>query len=204
MKNFFAAVLAGSLMWAALAACHPTHSPTRSASLRPRETNLPISPHMWLLPWSVWLAGVVAVVWSIGRAGDDVNLWSYLSPVIFQATTVVMLAIGPWCLRMLAGEAEPLDAAGSAELAEGYRALRRFRAGGMFWLMFVGLAAISTAMALAKVWGFNGPALGLAGGVVGTVFGIAGGVFGTIAGIRRARLTEMLERLSTGKAEPIS
>jgi hypothetical protein len=181
---------------------HAQGVPTRSASLRPRGVDLSVSRLAWILTWGVWLVGVAVLGWSIQQPRDGVHITAYFTPASFHMITAVMLAIGPWILRSLAREAEPWDDAGSAELAEGYRALRQFRVRTMFYLMFVGFAVGSTALTCATAWGVSGAMLGIAGGVVGTTLGIAGGVFGTIAGIRRARHTEMLERLSTGHAKP--
>jgi hypothetical protein len=181
---------------------HVKGAPTRSASLRPRDLDLPISSIAWILTWGVWFLGAVVLVWTIQHPRDDVNIATHITPITFQITTAVMLAIGPRILRSLAREAEPLDDAGSPELAEGYRALRQFSVRGLFYLMFVGFTLGSTALTCATAWGVSGATLGIAGGVVGTTIGIAGGALGTMAGIRRARLTEMLQRLSTGPAKP--
>ncbi|MEZ6072437.1 MAG: hypothetical protein R3C10_19785 [Pirellulales bacterium] len=95
----------------------------------------------------------------------------------------------------------PLDTAASPELVEAYRDLRRFRVHMMFGLVHVGFALTSLAVAVAVACGVSGESIGIMGAIIGTLLGVAGGIFGTVAGVRRARITELLTRLSADPAK---
>jgi predicted permease len=85
----------------------------------------------------------------------------------------------PRVLRSMLREPEPMDAAGSRDLAELYAAQRRRRVLGMFWLNGVaGPLVIGGIFALVTWFPNSGAILGIIGGVGGTALGIAGAVFG--------------------------
>ena len=102
----------------------------------------------------------------------------------------------PRILRSMLLEPEPMDAAGSAELAELYARQRRRRVLGMFWLM--GVAAplfMSSLYALITWFPADGATLGIIGGVGGSLLGLVGAVFGMTMSAERMKIAEVRARL---------
>jgi hypothetical protein len=107
----------------------------------------------------------------------------------------------PQMLRAMRTEPEPMDAAGSRELADLYAAQRRRRVLGMFWINGVaGPLAIAGTFALAVWFPDLGGWWGVVGGVGGSVVGIGGGIFGVRMLAERARIAEVRTRLEQSRA----
>jgi hypothetical protein len=156
--------------------------PVRSASLTPRNTTSPISRGTWIMGWTLFGLCTGAIGWAITEG----------------APSVLLLSIAWWLGFSVYGsrasqvEAEPMDAAGSPELAEAWASLRSFKA----WCFFsIGLLAMLGFAAVAVVTVYAPQSAGMSGAVLGTAGGIAGGVFGTVASIRRARINALLQEL---------
>lgn len=165
--------------------------PLRSASLTPREQVIP--RWAWWPVGLIWLVALGLISWPGMNVTSGRTWWLLVGMHLMLGALFLILT--PWCLRRLPHEPEPMDPAGSAELVEGYRRLRHFRAWGLFGLSAVMLLIFSAFM-VTVAWGIAGPEMGIAGGVLGTVIGLGGAVFGTIAGMRRARLNQRCQELS--------
>ncbi len=102
----------------------------------------------------------------------------------------------PVVLRSMLREPEPMDAAGSAELAALYAWQRRRRILGMFWLN--GVAAplvLGGIFALATWFPDVGGFWGIVGGVGGTALGIIGAIYGFMMTAERAKIAQVRARL---------
>ena len=163
---------------------HPgSTEPVRSASLTRRDTCNPVSRGAWALGWTLFVLCVVVVAWSISNG----------------APGMLVLGLGWWLGMSVFGsrgsliEAEPMDAAGSAELAEAWAGLRRFKAWGFFALGLLGTIGFAVVSVLAVL----APRMaGMSGAVIGIGAGIAGGIFGTMGSVRRARVNALFQELS--------
>ena len=116
--------------------------------------------------------------------------------LVLSALALVELLVLPRILRSMLLEPEPMDAAGSAELAELYARQRRRRVLGMFWLM--GVAAplfMSSLYALITWFPADGATLGIIGGVGGSLLGLVGAVFGMTMSAERMKIAEVRARL---------
>jgi hypothetical protein len=159
-------------------------APARTASLTARHVDsgsmLPTTA--WVLGWTLYAACLGGTVWSV-MEGVHVSL-------------LLGLALWPgfvWGVRAARIEAEPRDAAGSAELEVAYAGLRRFRAWCFYWCGALGTFLMSmTAVAVA----LELPMADHLGGIGGGAIGLMGGVLGTMASLRRARINGLLHDLN--------
>jgi hypothetical protein len=102
----------------------------------------------------------------------------------------------PVVLRSMLREPEPMDAAGSAELAALYERQRRRRILGMFWLNGVVAPLVLGGIFALATWFPNvGGFWGIVGGVGGSALGIVGAVYGFMMTAERARIAEVRARL---------
>jgi predicted Zn-dependent peptidase len=173
---------------------YPAEAPVHTASLKPRRLEDLVPQGFWVIPWAVWIVGLACFFW--WRPAEDAAWFGWQLTLGFHGVTGLLLLFVPAVFRLgVRGEAEPLDAGGSADLLREYESLRRFRIRGLF-VMVVGMIAISTG--ICTLIGCKlvplGPWLGVVGGTVGSAFGIAFGAFGIMAGSRRVRLTDRLRR----------
>jgi hypothetical protein len=119
-----------------------------------------------------------------------------LSLVVFGSVFGFLLAILPRSLRRTLSEPEPMDAAGSAELAELYARQRRKRVLGLFWGLGTMAPLFMGSFTALQVWyPQDGSAWGLVGGVGGSALGIVGAVYGFMMTAERARIAEVRARL---------
>lgn len=166
---------------------HPgSPEPVRSASLVRRDSSCPISRGAWILGWTLFGLCSGAIAWSIAQG----------------APAMLVLGLGFWLGMGVVGsrssliEAEPMDAAGSPELAEAWASLRRFKS----WIFYVaGLLGTVCFAGVAVMTVYAPDVAGMSGAVIGTAGGIAGGVFGTMASVRRARINELLQKLGASE-----
>lgn len=157
--------------------------PVRTASLAARQDLDVISPRAWTLGWGAFGLTAVTTLWAIAEGAH----WA------------MVLGLGWWLGMAFFGaretrlEPEPLDAAGSPELAAAYAKNRAFRS----WIFFaLGLAG-SVAYAVIAVALLAWPnASGMIGSVIGTALGFAGATFGVVASLQRAKAQALLHELN--------
>jgi hypothetical protein len=119
----------------------------------------------------------------------------------FSALSLLELLVLPWIIRSILSEPEPMDAAGSQELAELYARQRRRRVLGMFWLMGVAMPLAIGGIFALIVWFPNlGGLWGLVGGLGGVLLGGIGAAFGFMMTAERAKIAEARARLDQSRA----
>jgi hypothetical protein len=174
----------------------------RTASLVPRGKDHPIRRGSWMFVATA-LLGLFAAIAARGLRpfGEDVSgqaertRW-LLSLMMFAPIVLGTFAIVPWSLRRANEEPEPLDAGGSEELRQMYRAQRLRKVRGMFWLLgFVLPAFLGGLMAASVWWPKRGTELGLVGGLGGAGIGLAGAAFGCWMAYQRVRIAEAKAKL---------
>jgi hypothetical protein len=161
--------------------------PVRSASLTPRDTTSPVPRGAWFAGWAVF--GLCA-----GATG-----WALLQgvPSMLILGLAFWLGMGVFGSQASLTEAEPMDTAGSPELAEAWGRLRSFKAWCFYGMGLIGTIGFA---AVAVITVFAPGVAGMSGAIFGTAGGIAGGVFGTMASVRRARVNALLQELGTREA----
>lgn len=170
----------------------------RTASLGNRQRENPVPAFVLLLLWLLWAADLAAVLARLLFPLDNSALVPWATALLGASVTVLTPWLTAWAIRKTMEEPEPMDDAGSAELAEAYAQHRAFRAWGFAvfgFVMILTFSAFNIVLAWVPLDVQTGPLLGIVGGIVGSLVGIAGGVFGTIASIRRAHITALLRRL---------
>ena len=189
----------------------------RTASLVNRERTSPVTRAMWAVPITLFVLILAAIAargllpFGVGPYPGDSAIdpeaarvayaeversrW-ILSLVVFGSVFGFVLAILPRSLRQPLSEPEPMDAAGSPELARLYAAQRRKRVLGLFWGTGVLLPACIGLSSVLQAWFPNaGSIWGLIGGIGGSILGICGAVFGTWMMVERAKISEVRARL---------
>jgi hypothetical protein len=115
-----------------------------------------------------------------------------VSLIVYGSVFGFLLAILPRGLRRTLSEPEPMDAAGSPELAELYAAQRRKRVLGLFWGIGVALPLLIGSFSVVQTWFPNdGSMWGLIASIGGSILGICGAIFGTWMTVERARIAEL-------------
>jgi hypothetical protein len=197
----------------------------RTASLVNRERTSPVTRAMWAVPIWLFVMTVASIAargllpFGVGPyPGDSAvdpeaarvayaeverSRW-ILSLVVFGSVFGVVLAILPRILRRTLSEPEPMDAAGSPELAQLYTAQRRKRVLGLFWGIGVLLPACIGCSASFQAWfPMAGSMWGLIGGIGGSILGVCGAIFGTWITVERARIAELRARLDAADASAV-
>jgi hypothetical protein len=198
----------------------------RTASLVNRERQSPVTRPMWALALLVSTLAVGAIAargmapfplaadavgassateaWRTEQLGVAQRQQWTLLLVVVAAIDLMMLAILPRGIRRTLAEPEPMDAAGSDELAAVYARQRRRRALGLFWLVGVTQPAALGAIFALVVWFPDAGSLwGLLGGVSGTLIGLCGAIFGTWMTVERARIAEVRARLRQSQPDVV-
>ena len=151
----------------------------RSASLRARHDVAEISPRTWALGWGTFGLSAVATAWAVAEG----------------AHPAMLLGLGWWLLMSFWGaratrmEPEPMDPAGSPELAASYATNRAFRSWIFFALGLSGTVGYACIAVTLLAWP---AAASMLGAVIGSSLGIAGGVFGIVASVHRAKAQALL------------
>ncbi len=194
----------------------------RTASLVNRERTSPVTRAMWAVPITLFvliLATIAArglLPFGVGPYPGDSTVdpeaarvayaeaersqW-LLSLIVFGSVFGFLLAILPRSLRRTLSEPEPMDAAGSPELARLYAAQRRKRVLGLFWGAGVLLPLCIGSFSVLQAWfPQNGSTWGLVGGIGGSILGICGAIFGTRMTVERAKISEVRARLDASGA----
>ncbi len=189
----------------------------RTAALVNRERTSPVTRAMWAVPITLFVLILAAIAargllpFGVGPyPGDSAvdpeaarvayadaerSRWM-LSLVVFGSVFGFLLAILPRSLRRTLSEPEPMDAAGSPELAQLYAAHRRKRVLGLFWGVGVVLLLCIGLFSVLQTWfPHDGSMWGLIGGIGGSIVGIGGAIFGTWMSVERARIAELRVRL---------
>lgn len=182
----------------------------RSASLVNRERLSPITGAMWWIPICVYLLflGIIAarglLSFTLVSHGSEQAIfvapqyfnWA-LTLVVYGGVVGMLLVFLPRIIRSTLIEAEPMDAAGSVELAELYDRQRRKRILGLFWGIGTLLPVLIGTCSAGQLWFPDFDSLwGLIGGIGGTLIGIAGAIFGTWMSVDRAKIAELRTRLN--------
>lgn len=185
---------------------HPAGVRTRSATLVNRERARLVPTWTWVVAALIGVGALAAIALRpLGqRFGFDFDqpartrmLLALAIELFVLATIFVPLGLA---LPMLHREPEPMDAAGSPEIAAEYAALRRFKARAFVWLFAICMNLIFGIWVTFFAW--SGPEsppgaiLGVAGGAAGAAIGIAGSVIGVLASVRRVRINGMLRELA--------
>jgi len=194
----------------------------RTASLVNRERTSPVTRAMWAVPITLFVLILAAIAARgllpfgvspypgdsavdpeaarVVYAESERSRW-ILSLVVFGSAFGFLLAILPRSLRRTLSEPEPMDAAGSPELAELYAAQRRKRVLGLFWGSGVVLPLCIGSFSVLQAWfPLNGSTWGLIGGIGGSILGICGAIFGTWMTVERAKIAEVRARLDASAA----
>ena len=194
----------------------------RTASLVNRERTSPVTRAMWAVPITLFVVILAAIAargllpFGVGPyPGDSAvdpeaarvayaeaerSRWIF-SLVVFGSVFGFLLASLPRSLRRTLSEPEPMDAAGSPELAELYAAQRRKRVLGLFWGSGVVLPLCIGVFSVLQTWfPHDGSTWGLIGGIGGSILGICGAIFGTWMTVERAKISELRARLDASDA----
>jgi hypothetical protein len=185
----------------------------RTASLVNRERESPVTRAMWAVAIVANVAGIAAIAarglmpfpMESSGAGDEAAAAAQrLQWQLFLGLSClgpIGLLWLPQILRSMRTEPEPMDSAGSRELADLYAVQRRRRVLGMFWINGVaGPLAIAGTFALAVWFPDLGGWWGVVGGVGGTTVGVGGAIFGVRMSAERARIAEIRARLDRSRS----
>lgn len=190
---------------------HGSGGPLRTASLVNRARQNPVKGWMWAVAVFAGLAGLIAIgargffPFPTDGAGDDAvggaeraRWFVFLAVALCGPSQLVWL---PGVLRTMLVAPEPMDAAGSQELADLYARQRRRRVLGMFWLMGVAMPLAIGGIFALIVWFPNlGGLWGLVGGLGGVLLGGIGAAFGFMMTAERAKIAEARARLDQSRA----
>jgi len=172
-------------------------TPVRTASLVNRSRRSPVQRAHWIGAGAVQLALLAALLLrGLQPFADDVDHSRWLVASLSYGFCLLVTQIAqPFAVRAALHEAEPLDAAGSPELAALYDAFRRTKILGLFWLTGVAVPVSLGGTLVLAAWvdWFSGAAV--VGALVGTTLGLAGAWFGVSMSIRRGRIAEVRSRL---------
>lgn len=196
----------------------------RTASLVNRERKNPVTGAMWAVPITLFVLLLAAIgtrglmpfgvgpypgdsavdpeAARLAQAEAERSSW-LLALLVFSSVYGFLLAILPRSLRRTLAEPEPMDASGSAELAELYDRQRRKRVLGLFWGTGVVLPLVVGSFSVLQVWSKGpGPSVewGLVGGIGGSLLGVGGAIFGTWMTVERARIAELRAKLDASGA----
>jgi hypothetical protein len=185
----------------------------RTASLVNRERESPVTGAMWAMAIVANIAGIAAIaarglmpfpMESLGAGDEAAGAAQRVQWLLFLGLSClgpIGLLWLPQMLRSMRTEPEPMDAAGSRELADLYAAQRRRRVLGVFWINGVaGSLAIAGTFALAVWFPDLGGWWGVVGGIGGSVVGIGGAIFGVRMSAERAKIAEVRARLEQSRA----
>jgi hypothetical protein len=183
---------------------HRSGQATRSASLVSRRHVRPIPRAAWVAAWAFWAVctAAIAVRWLTAQEAPAMGWWTVAMMV---AGSGICLPLAQWAVARTLVEPEPMDPAGSPDLAAAYDRHRTFRAWGFYGMFGVAMPAVFVLLGVLLAWlpreAMPGPAagatLGILGGVLGTALGLAGAAFGTLASVRRARIAALHRQLET-------
>ena len=170
--------------------------PERTASLRPRRRESPISPKWWLIAWSI--AGVGSAALMITAFIQNASSTTLVSTGMLAAFAIFSVWLAQRTLPIGLEEPEPLGVESDATLQVEYVRFRNQRTWLMFLLFAVGMPALLLGMGAAMLWAkdsaSSGGTVGIVGGVLGSIFGLIGAAVGIGADMKRKRLAEMLKR----------
>ncbi|MEO1994910.1 MAG: hypothetical protein ABGZ17_06505, partial [Planctomycetaceae bacterium] len=184
----------------------------RTASITNRARENPIRPAFWLIAIVIdtgLLAGIAAryllpfsdTLYS-GQGHLERTRWLVMLGA-YAVSVLSSLAIMPILIRRSHAEPEPLDAAGSPEMTELYRAHRVQKLRGMFWLVGVAIPGFMGVVLCSLTWWPNaGGLIGLVGAFGGSAGGIGGAMFGCRMAMQRLRIVEVKARLDETKIVP--
>ena len=215
------AIVAKNPYWGCAVGGGSASGGVRTASLVNRERTSPVTRAMWAVPITLFVLILAAIAarglfpFGVGPyPGDSAvnpeaarvayaeaerSRWM-LSLVVSGSAFGFLLAILPRGLRRTLSEPEPMDAAGSPELAELYAAQRRKRVLGLFWGSVVLPLCIGVFSVLQTWFPHDGSTWGLIGGIGGSILGICGAIYGTWMTVDRAKISEVRARLDAADA----
>jgi hypothetical protein len=171
--------------------------PARAATLERRDVTPPRMAGARIIAWAVWL---ILLVLALGPFLAGATDWRFAWFLLSSAFGGGWLLMGSFGARLSSLEPEPMDAGGSAELAQGYESLRRFKVWGWFILSIMAMLAFCLPPVLLaqdpEAWRSAAIWVGAGGGAL---VGLLGGVFGIMADVRRTRLNRLYQDRIEGR-----
>jgi hypothetical protein len=168
----------------------------RSASLKPRRREMPVSSAWWKIAWSISIVGSAVLIAAAFALSPSTLTW--FKVLVVALLTAYSVGLTHWTLPMTLEEPEPLGAAADPTLEKDYAHLRNQRVWILFAMFAIGMPVLLLAMGAGLLWAGDsasrGSTMGIIGAAVGTVFGLLGAACGVWADMKRKRLREMLER----------
>ncbi len=196
----------------------------RAASLVNRERQNPVTRVLWSVPVILFVLLLAAIAarglmpFGVGPyPGDSAvnpeaarvayadaerSRW-LLTLIVFGSVFGFLLAMLPRSLRRTLAEPEPMDAAGSVELAYLYQRQRRKRVLGLFWSCGTVLPLVIGTLSVLQVWFPSERSIwGLVGAIGGSLLGLGGAIFGTWMTIDRAKIAAGKARVDQASSVP--
>lgn len=177
---------------------HDPSQPRRTASLVPRARRSPIGARHWAILVAVTgaiLLGLLARGWVAPFADDAERMRWLIMTIVYGVSLAIVFLVQPFALRAALNEPEPMDAAGSPELAQMYEAFRTTKIRGLFWLVGAALPVMMGVWLLLAVWTDHTHLAAGAGAAAGVGLGLLGAWFGVSMSVRRVRIAEAKARL---------
>lgn len=170
----------------------------------------PIPPLLWLLPWVIWLTGLLILGvshlgteaeaplgWRLALPADAPARLAFLVSVTLQAILgPVLIASGLLGVRMSRVEPEPMDPAGSPELDSAYHMNRNARA----WITYYGSVTMVTFMTLMNI-ATGDHSMALVFAIGGVVIGLLGATVGVYFAVRRRRIDRQYQELLRARTD---
>ncbi len=179
----------------------------RAASLTSRRAATPPPRWTWPVLWTIALGGVAAIAArGLGGVPEGPALVRWIITLSIQIVVVCGdVLLFQHILPRLREEPEPMDPAGSPELAAAYARHRAARMRGFVGLALV-LTVLGTATTVLVAWlperGDLGAWIGIGGGVVGGLVGVAGALFGVSSSLERVRINRLRRQLTDADPPP--
>lgn len=168
----------------------------RTASLKPRHRESPISNSWWTVAWSIAVLGASALLIATALRSPSVIAW--VCSGVTAACAVFSVWLTQKTLPIGLEEPEPLGVAENQALRDEYARFRNQRLWIMFAMFALGMPVMLLTLGGGTLWAAGWPTagakLGIIGGIAGSTFGLIGAAVGVSADMKRKRLAEMLER----------
>ena len=168
----------------------------RSASLKPRRREMPISAGWWKAAWSISIVGSTVLIAAAFVLSPSSLTW--FKVLVVSVLTAYSVGLTHWTLPMTLEEPEPLGAAADPSLEKDYAEVRNQRVWVLFAMFAIGMPILLFGMGAGLLWAQDsaarGSTIGIIGAAIGTIFGLLGAAFGVRADLKRKRLAEKLRQ----------